>query len=480
VRAPAAALARRAAIAVSGAVLGLGLLLGGGSVAAGPADPPNVVVVMTDDQRTSDMAVLDQTRRLIGREGVRFTRSFASFPLCCPSRATHQTGLYAHNHGVQDNNPPNGGAAVFRDSGLADDTVAVALQNAGYQTALFGKYMNGYPSLATADPPYIPPGFTRWAALAAAGRMFNWKQIVDGRIVQHGFDERDYQTDVLARQASRFVRENGDFDLPFFVTVSPLAPHVETRFGEPKRNPRPAKRHRTAFLEDPLVRTPAFNEADVSDKPSEIQARFRLTAEDRQGVRARANDRRASLLAVDDMVAKLVDTLRETGELRDTLFVFTSDNGFLLGEHRISAGKNSAYDEAARVPLLVRGPGIPDRTQVSSPVVNVDVPATIYDVTGVQPAIEQDGVSLAEVASDPAEFADRDVLIETTDGAGLRTPDFLYVEHGTPPTEFELYDLGNDPFQLDSVHDAPGYADERQQLNARLAQLDDCEGDECY
>ena len=478
-RAGGGASARRAALALAVAALVCFGALRIGPAEAGPFEPPNVHVVMTDDQRTSDMTALPETRRLIGREGTRFMRSYASFPLCCPSRATYQTGLYAHNHGVQDNNPPNGGAAVFRDSGLTDDTVAVALQNAGYQTALFGKYMNGYPALTLEDPPYIPPGFTKWAAFAAAGRMQNWKQIVNGRIVEHGFEASDYQTDVLARQASRFIRDSADSDLPFFVTVAPLAPHIEQRFTEPKRNPRPAKRDRTAFEGAPLDPRPSFNEADVSDKPAATQARPRFTVDERQAIKARKNDRLASLLAVDDMVVRLIDTLAEAGELENTLVVFTSDNGFLLGEHRIPSGKNAAYDEATRVPLFVRGPGIPERRRILSPAVNVDVPATIYDVTGVAPPLVQEGIPLTDLAEDPGAYEDRPVLIETTNGRALRTADYLYVEHGTPPDEFELYDLALDPYELVSVHDDPAYQDVRDDLAQTLDELKDCEGVEC-
>lgn len=467
------------AAAVAVLAVALGVLLGGGPAAAGPVDPVNVVVVMTDDQRVSDMSVMPQTRRLIGKEGTRFTRSFATFPLCCPSRATFHTGLYAHNHGVTDNNPPNGGAGVFRDTGLIDDTTAVALQAQGYRTGFFGKYMNGYPALA--KDLYVPPGYTQWAGIASAGRMYNWRQLIEDRIVKHGFDTSDYMTDVLKRQSARFIEASASKGQPFFLSVATLAPHGETRFaGSVNRNPRPAKRHRDAFVDDPLPRPPSFNERDVSDKPEGIRNRPRLDRAERQRVRRWNNDRRASLLAVDDLVARLVETLAQSGELDNTLFMFTSDNGFLLGEHRLAITKARAYEESARVPLLVRGPGIPVGTTVRVPVGNIDLAPTIYAATGVAPLLEQDGLSLLDIASDQWSYEDRELVIETINDVGLRTSDYLYVEHGTPATEFELYDLDVDPYQLESVHDDPSYADERFELAARLAALRDCEGEQCH
>lgn len=470
---------RRAAAGIALLAVAVGLLLGGGPAAAGPAEPVNVVVVMTDDQRVSDMSAMPQTRRLIGQQGTRFTSSFATFPLCCPSRVTFHTGLYAHNHGVTDNKPPNGGAGVFRDTGLIDDTTAVALQAQGYRTGLFGKYMNGYPALA--KDLYVPPGYTQWAGVASAGRMYNWRQLIDDRIVKHGFDTSDYMTDVLSRQSARFIEASANKGQPFFVSVMPLAPHGETRFADSvKRNPRPAKRHRDAFVDDPLPRPPSFNERDVSDKPEGIRNRPRLDRAERQRVRRWNNDRRASLLAVDDLVARLVETLAESGELDNTLFVFTSDNGFLLGEHRLAITKARAYEESARVPLLVRGPGIPVGATVRVPVANIDLAPTIYDSTGVAPLLEQDGLSLLDIANDQWSYEDRELVIQTIDDVGLRTSDYLYVEHGTPATEFELYDLDTDRYQLESVHDDPSYAGERFQLAARLAALRDCEGEQCH
>ena len=445
--------------------------------AQGAPRAPNVIVVLTDDQRVGDMLALPETRRSLGAKGrgVTFTRSWATFPLCCPSRATNLTGQYAHNHNVRANFPPDGGVTRLDDSA----TTATALDAAGYRTGFVGKYLNGYLARTLEDPPYIPPGWDRWLGIGDAGFMWGWTQVVNGVVREWGADRepRQYQTDVLARQAQSFLRSSLQGDDPFFMTVAPSAPHSERRrHPVPEVNPRAAPRHRKDFDDAPFPRTASFNERNVSDKPRWLRETPRLTSKLRKRVRARYGDRLASLSAVDELVAGLVGTLRRENALKDTLVIFTSDNGFLLGEHRLR-GKDVAYREAAAVPLLVRGPGLPRGARVSAPVANLDVAATIYDVTGVEPAVLQDGISLREVASDPAKYSDRDFLIETQASFGVRTPDYLYVEHENG--DVELYDTRRDPLELDSVHDDPAYAAARAQLAQRLDALSSCEGLEC-
>jgi N-acetylglucosamine-6-sulfatase len=477
--APRGGRARVVGAAFALAVLCAGLMLARAEpdALAQGAGVPNVIVVMTDDQRRGDMLALPETRQLIGRRGVTFNRSWATFPLCCPSRATNLTGQYAHNHGVRSNMPPNGGVVAFDDSA----TTTTALNDAGYRTALIGKYLHGYGALAQQDPPYIPPGWDRWLGMGDPAFMWGWSQVVNGKLRRWGIGRppREYQTDVLARQARSFVGSSLRRNDPFFLTVSTLAPHAERLRGagvRPRVNPRPAPRHRHAYDHVPFPTTESFNERDVSDKPAWLQATPRLSATLRKQVRARYRDRLTSLGAVDDLVARIVDTLRDERALRDTLVIFTSDNGFLLGEHRLR-GKDVAYKEASQVPLLVRGPGLPKRARVSAPVGNIDVAATIYDATGVEPAVEQDGVSLYDVADNPGEYRDRELLIETKQSVGVRTSDFLYVEHDGGDTE--LYDSHADPLELNSVHDDPAYAAIRSELAKRLDQLRDCEGEEC-
>jgi arylsulfatase A-like enzyme len=475
-------LARRAGIALALAGLLAALAAGARSEAQdgsarGPLGQPNVLVVLTDDQRYSDLATANpRTLRRIGRRGVQFRQAFATIPLCCPSRASYLTGRYAHNHGVLGNEAPNGGWQAFDDSA----TTAVALDAAGYETGWVGKYLNGYLQGARLDPPYVPPGYDFWRAGSATRVLYGWEQVIGNRRKFWGNADRDYQNDVYARQAEKFVESAADSGVPFFLTVSPLSPHVETRGFQAARNPRPPRRHRDAFKHKPLPRPPAMNEADISDKPSFVSDAPRLKRPAREIIRDLNRDRLGSLLAVDDLVVRVMAALRRNGMLEETLVIFTSDNGYLLGEHRLT-GKSKIYDEATRVPLLMRGPGLTPGTVVDSPVANFDVASTIYDFTGVQPAQEQDGVSLFDVAATPGVYSDRELVIQTNRGFALRTPDWLYAEHETDlGTEYELYDLQQDPYQLDSRHDDPEYAGIRVELADRLDELDDCEGAECH
>lgn len=466
-----------AGLAAAGTILVLVLATAGkaGSAAARGPDQRNVVVVMTDDQRLSDLRrALPRTKTRLGRSGVTFRNAYATFPLCCPSRATYLTGQYAHNHGVIDNEPPDGGAEAFDDS----QTTAVALDAAGYRTGWVGKYLNGYRALSRQEPPYVPPGYDWWRAASLVAKMYRWEQVVGGRLKRWGSKDRDYQTDVFARQAVRFLKHSASEDEPFFLTISPSAAHVENLRGAARHNPRGAPRHRREFRSEKLPRPPSFNEPDVTDKPSFIQSNPSISPAFKRRLRDLNRDRLRSLLAVDDLVVGVLRTLRETGLAGETLVIFTSDNGYLLGEHRLE-GKSYMYDEATTVPLLMRGPGIVPGV-VRSPVGNVDLAATIYDWTGTTPLLEPDGVSLLDVVAAPGDFADRELVLQTARGFGLRTRHWTYAEYETGQgTEAELYSDQADRFQLDSLHESPEHQTIRDELATRLAELRDCAGAEC-
>lgn len=444
-------------------------------------DPPNVVVIMTDDQRVDDTKVMRQVRRLITRRGTTFRNAYATFPLCCPSRASYFTGQYAHNHGVLGNTPPNGGVTRLDDT----STIATDLDGAGYRTGLIGKYLNGYPGYWRASG-HLPPGYDVWQPIVTTYSAYGWRQLIDGEEVEWGGGKRSYATDVYAREAKAFIRDSAKDVAPFFLTVVPNAPHVERGSRSPRYNPRPARRHKDILEGYPFPEPAAFNEADLSDKPSFISDNARVV---RRQVKQQRLARLESLLAVDDLVNSVIRTLKTQGALSNTLVVFTSDNGFQYGEHRLAA-KNVVYEESIRVPLVARGPGMPAGTTVRSPAANIDVPATIYDLTGVEPTLTLDGVSLYDLIGDPA-FADRDLLIETQlsgtaprTSQAVRTRRYLYAEHDTdldPATapELELYDLRNDPYELESLHDDPDFADLRAELADRLDELRDCAGASC-
>jgi arylsulfatase A-like enzyme len=476
-------MAARAALA---AIVGVALLASGpapkggrspGAVAKATAGRPNLVLVLTDDQTLESLRVMPQTQQLIGDAGTTFSNAFVSFPLCCPSRATLLTGQYAHNHGVRGNNPPGGGAGALD----ARETLPVWLQRAGYYTAHVGKYLNGYGEVV---PPTVPPGWSRWLALVdpTTYLFYDYTLSDDGRLVHRGNAEDDYQTDVLAAAAEAVIRDRAGRG-PFFLSVAPVAPHLErSDAGGQGVPPRPAPRHAGSFADEPLPAKASFDEADVSDKPGSVRRLPRLKPAARAKVLTTYRAQLAALLAVDELVARLVEALADTGELERTLFVFTSDNGFFHGEHRIRDGKFLPYEEAIRVPLLIRGPGFSAGAVADQLVANVDLAPTLLAAADASAGRVLDGVPLQTLAADPGEGRDRALLLEALEGnratyTAVRTERWVWVEYDDGARE--LYDLEQDPLQLRSRHAAKAFQGVREDLAALLARLRRCAGASC-
>jgi N-acetylglucosamine-6-sulfatase len=448
--------------------------------AARRRDAPNVVVIMTDDQREETVRVMDTVERKLKGNGTTFQNFFATFPLCCPSRATFLTGQYAHNHGVTDNQPPNGGYESFDPSG----SLPVSMQRAGYRTAHIGKYLNGYGQTTRGhDPREVPPGWSRWFVPVekTAGLMFDYTLNENGELREYGDKRRHYQTDVYARLAKRFIRRSASQSRPFFLTVATLAPHGEGQFeGTP--NPRPAPRHKGALRGERLPKPPSFNEDDLSDKPAFVRERSRAGSERRRQLQEKHRDRLVSLLAVDGLVKRVLGELRKANELRDTVVIFTSDNGYLLGEHRLKEKKRLLYEESVRVPLIMRGPGIPPGEKRDQLVGNIDLAPTIVDYAGATLGRSSDGRSLIPLARDETVGAGRDILLENGESKAVRTPRYLYAEH--PNGERELYELDRDPLQLKSRHtggpnDTVKDAAIEERLAYKLRRLAACAGAAC-
>jgi arylsulfatase A-like enzyme len=470
-------------------VRGLAAFLGAVAVALmlapGALARPNVVVLMTDDQTAASQRYMTRTNQLLGREGTTFTQAISSFPLCCPSRTTSLTGQYAHNHGVLHNAGPFGGFASFEQS----NTLPVWLQAAGYRTTQIGRYLNGYEAAAG-----IPPGWSDWqvAPHSAAFNYRFWKVNENGTLRSHPSPQQpgEYQTDFFARRAVESIERSAPGDQPFYLSVWFPAPHR----GGPRDaddpvglgTPSPAPRHRDLFAGVPMLRPPSFDEARMGDKPQVVADRPRFTPERAAAVEENWRQELETLMAVDEGVDRIVDALRRTGELDNTLIVYLSDNGFMHGEHRALAEKVLPYEESIRVPLLLRGPGVPGGRVDTRLVANVDVPATILDATGVAPGRTQDGVSLLDLLADAGAELGRGILVENGNGAngipryrGIRTDRYLYVEHKTTG-EQELYDLRRDPYELQSLDERERYDPVRADLRAKLARLAGCAGRGCH
>jgi len=447
-------------------------------------DRPNVVVIMTDDQTLESMRIMDTTRSVLGDQGATFSHSYTSFPNCCPSRATYYTGQYAHNSGVRDNVPPYGGVATMR----ANETINVSLQRAGYYTAHIGKYLNQWGENGNIAP---PPGWTHWFGLIdpTTYHYFDYAVSVNGTKRDFGHADTDYSTDVLGAETVRTIGEASKAGAPFYISFTPLAPHVEsveksnlTFEGYRWPNARPAPRHAGTLNDTQLPKTPSYNEPDLTSKPGFVRERNTITASVERLQRDAYQIELETLKAVDEWVGKIVQSLRDNGVYDNTMVVFTSDNGQYHGEHRIPNGKLFLYEPGVRVPFIVMGPGIPKGVVVDQPVVNVDLAATILAATHVAPSIPLDGRDVVPLTRDPELGKGRAVLLENTHGGSvmteaLHTERFVYLESGDGTKE--LYDLTADPDQLHNLSGSAAYKDVEANFAARLEVARTCAGATC-
>jgi N-acetylglucosamine-6-sulfatase len=446
-------------------------------------DKPNVVVIETDDQTVSDLASLPQTRRLIGGHGVYFRNSVVSESQCCPSRATFLTGKYSHNHRVLDTTPPWGGFQAFR----ATQTLPLWLQRAGYATVLVGKYFNGY---GLSNPNYVPPGWTEWHGLwgPTIYRYFGFALNNNGVLQKY---PGVYETNMLTSVAEDVIRRRAAARKPLFLWLTYVAPHYGfprefiTPFMIGSASPNPLFSGLFPLMK--LPQSPALNEADVSDKPLGIRRRPRINGHEFAAIRYEWRRRQQSLVSVDYGVVGVIDALRATHQLDNTLLIFTSDNGFMSGQHRVRQGKVLPYEPSIRVPLMMRGPGVPRRRTSSQLVWNGDLPPTIIAAAGARAQGELDGQSLWPFIHDPGLRVSREVVLEGPPlgrksplprFTGLRTERYVYVQHITGARE--LYDLRTDPYELTNLADVPAAQALVHRLDRRLLLLRHCEGVGCH
>jgi arylsulfatase A-like enzyme len=391
-----------------------------------------------------------------------------------------------------------------------NSTLATCLQKAGYTTGHVGKYLNLYgddlvKDNPTDDPTYVPPGWNHWQATVGKStyRVYNYIINDNGKLISYGAAPSDYQTDVLAQRSVSFINESkGISDAkPFFLVITPLAPHEEFGQGSYKlnygfqRTIRPAPRHQGTASNIPLPRALSFNEQDVSDKPAWLKNKISALLPEHIDILQKIyRDKLESLRAVDDLIGTVVSTLEQNRDLDNTVIIFTSDNGFLFGEHRLYE-KRWAYEEAIRVPLFIRAPGFSAPQSVGQFALNNDLAPTIADFAGATPDIAMDGRSLIPLLKNPSLSSWRKrLLVEywnspsipllptysavRTSSADTETPNQLYVEYVGGDQEF--YNLASDPNQLQSLHQQGGKPQQQVKiLQNWLAQLRVCKGKSC-
>jgi N-acetylglucosamine-6-sulfatase len=426
---------------------------------------PNIVFVMTDDLDERSMEDLDGLSQLMGgTNGTTFENAYVTDPLCCPSRATILRGQYPHNHDILGNTTREGGGEqMFRNMRLDRSTVATWLKGTGYRTGYIGKYMNGYGN----GELYIPPGWDEWFVLNGRPDLPNVND--NGQSITI----TGHPTDVFAEEASDFIRRSSAKPEPFFAVVGTFAPHIP---------PAVAERHQGTFADTPLPQPPNFDEEIISDKPQWLQQYPRLSQEQIDALEQLYRERLRSMLSVEDLLERIIDTLDQTGELDNTYIFFTSDNGFHLGNHRLyPAGKQTPYEEDIGVPLMVRGPGVPTVDARKELVLNNDFAPTIADLAGVPTPRFVDGRSFAPLLTGSAPYASRSAflkegwwLTETLPQSvaptykGVHTQKYMFTEY-VDTGEHELYDLSTDPYQIQSKSQADNpqlYSTLQSRLNA--------------
>jgi N-acetylglucosamine-6-sulfatase len=441
-------------------VVALALVLGGAIAQARAREkgPPSIVLVVTDDQRYDTLRAMPATRQRIAQRGVRFDNGFVVNSLCCPSRATMLTGDYSHSTGVYRNFGRFGGFGAFDDR----STIATRLQSAGYKTALFGKYFNGY---GHGDAGYIPPGWDKWVAkIDERDRehlYYNYLLSRNGRRVRYSDRPADYLTDLLARNASRYIRKHRG---PLFIFFAPTAPHAPAT---------PPTRYLDAYPGVRPYRPPSFNEADVSDKPLWVRNLEPVPPHRTAASDALRKNQLGALRAVDDGVGSILNALADSGRIHNTLIVLTSDNGLSFGEHRWS-GKQTAYEENIRVPYVVRyDRGISNPRRDEHLVTNLDLAPTFARVAR-EVDRDSEGRSLRRLLASEETPWRKHFLVEhlgkhPPSYCAVRSERFAHVAYATG--EEELYDLATDPYQLSNVGREPAYAPELATMRRRVARL---------
>ncbi|KAH3760332.1 Arylsulfatase A [Pelomyxa schiedti] len=478
------------------------VVLIGGLWSVGYCKQPNIIFVLTDDQDLvlNSVDYMPNVQQLMIQEGANFVNHFATTALCCPNRAIILMGQYCHNTEIYDNGDLNnstylsGGFKKFKT--IEDKTVAVRLQSLGYETCLIGKYLNGY---GDSNVAHVPVGWSDWHGYTDLN-YDGPHESNNGVLIE--WDESVYQTDLILDEAVQFLQKR-DTTKPFFLSLNPHAPHSPAT---------PAKRHQGLFPDAIAPRTPSFN-SDTSvmeQKPTWwIRSLPLLSSADISDLDNSYKKRLRCLQAVDEMILNLTVTLDQMGIADETYLFYMSDNGFHLGQFRLPGGKRQAYETDARIPFMVRGPGVTvgERKDVT---LSIDLAATWLELAGDQniPWSTLDGVSLVplfetderlslrpyggvvEMYSGSSNFDDSYTgtidghyypntfqALRVINGTGIfQNKNWLYAEWCTGETEF--YDIDTDPWEMENTFEK---LDEEtiNTLSATVEAIANCKGDSC-
>jgi N-acetylglucosamine-6-sulfatase len=419
---------------------------------------PNIVLILTDDQRSDTLWSMPNVKKLLVDHGVTFTNAFVTNSFCCPSRSTILTGNYSHTTGIYGNRPPHGGATDFHRYGDDKSTIAIWLRNAGYHTGLIGKYLNGYHGR------FIPPGWDVWDSFNWGYHYYGFQLYEnDHPAACHGafkcavtYPKSKYSTNVLAGMATKFIR-TAPRNRPFFLYYAPYAPHLPAT---------PEYRYRSRFRHLPLFRPPNFNKVTAS-QPAWLRNLPRLKPKGIGFVSTFQRHQYESLISVDNAVGRIVAALKRRGALHDTMIVFASDNGLEWGEHGFPAAeKRTPYDESIRIPLVVRYDPLTSRPRRDSQLLlNTDWAPTWATLAHAKHP-KTEGLDFLPLLRHPdARVKWRTgFLLENWNGSpptpdptycGLRAVRYLYVMYQGGSQE--LYDVRRDPYELHNLIDVPAY-----------------------
>jgi N-acetylglucosamine-6-sulfatase len=455
------------------------------------ATKPNIIYIVTDDADKQLLFSMPNVKRLLVEQGTFLENYYIPQAMCCPSRASVLTGEYPHNHKVVGNNAPEGGFAKYQQMRLDPGNVAGPVEVQGYNSGLFGKFLNSY-GPETSSSHYEGANWTRWFGIFNQKR-YDWQANDDGTVRTFGSTAASYVDDVIWKKTKGFTFKQIRNGKPVFTYWSPLAPHGEGNDEDSNGDyPAPPGYSNLDPGPTPSFMKPSFDEADVSDKPSFVRDNPRISPEVKQQIGATYKGRYRMLRNIDDQVKELYDKLDARGQLDNTYIVLTSDNGWHEGEHRIDDAKLTPYEEASNVGAVVRGPGIPAGVTKRELTSAHDLYATFTDIAdgAAGTGIDRDGRSLLPLLQGTNRSWRHGVLIENLLGrTGPNKPDYYgivtddadgsrykYVEHDNE--EKELYDLNADPHELESFDETADPA-LLENLSSRLTKLRVCAGDSC-